>query len=41
MRPECREEVVLIEAGTLMATLENYLRKHRYVMLYPLISLRM
>lgn len=30
MRPECREEVVLIEAATLMATLENYLRKHRF-----------
>lgn len=29
MRPQCRDEVVLIEASTLMATLENYLRKHR------------
>uniref|UniRef100_A0A1B6DI37 Gametogenetin-binding protein 2 n=1 Tax=Clastoptera arizonana TaxID=38151 RepID=A0A1B6DI37_9HEMI len=30
MRPQCRNEVVLIEASTLMATLENYLRKHRF-----------
>ncbi|XP_054262620.1 gametogenetin-binding protein 2-like isoform X2 [Macrosteles quadrilineatus] len=30
MRPQCRDEVVLIEATTLMATLENYLRKHRF-----------
>uniref|UniRef100_A0A1B6EK34 Gametogenetin-binding protein 2 n=1 Tax=Cuerna arida TaxID=1464854 RepID=A0A1B6EK34_9HEMI len=30
MRPQCRDEVVLIDASALMATLENYLRKHRF-----------
>lgn len=30
MRPQCKEEVVLIEASTLHLTLENYLRKHRF-----------
>ncbi|XP_022185265.1 gametogenetin-binding protein 2-like isoform X2 [Nilaparvata lugens] len=30
MRPQCRDEVVLIEAATLMATVETYLRKHRF-----------
>ncbi|XP_069703871.1 gametogenetin-binding protein 2-like isoform X1 [Periplaneta americana] len=30
MRPQCKEEVVLIESSTLLATLENYLRKHRF-----------
>ena len=27
---ECREEVVLVDADSLLDTLENYLRKHRY-----------
>ncbi|XP_023720325.1 gametogenetin-binding protein 2-like [Cryptotermes secundus] len=30
MRPQCKEEVVLIESSTLLTTLENYLRKHRF-----------
>ncbi|XP_075220164.1 gametogenetin-binding protein 2 isoform X2 [Lycorma delicatula] len=30
MRPQCRDEVVLIEASTLLTTLESYLRKHRF-----------
>ncbi|RZF40544.1 hypothetical protein LSTR_LSTR000423 [Laodelphax striatellus] len=30
MRPQCRDEVVLIEASTLIATVETYLRKHRF-----------
>lgn len=30
MRPQCKEEVVLIESQTLHETLENYLRKHRF-----------
>lgn len=28
---ECREEVVLVDADSLLETLENYLRKHRLV----------
>lgn len=30
MRQQCKEEVVLIEYTTLLVTLENYLRKHRF-----------
>ncbi|CAB0016885.1 unnamed protein product [Nesidiocoris tenuis] len=30
MRPQCREEVLLIDAGSLMVTLEGYLQKHRF-----------
>ena len=30
MRPQCREEVLLIDVGSLMTTLEGYLQKHRY-----------
>ncbi|XP_044734525.1 gametogenetin-binding protein 2-like [Chrysoperla carnea] len=30
MRTQCKDEVVLIEASSLHATLENYLRKHRF-----------
>lgn len=30
MRAQCKDEVVLIEASSLHATLENYLRKHRF-----------
>ncbi|XP_066905805.1 gametogenetin-binding protein 2-like [Halyomorpha halys] len=30
MRPQCREEVLLIDAGALMSTLEGYLQKHRF-----------
>ncbi|KAJ9595143.1 hypothetical protein L9F63_013551 [Diploptera punctata] len=30
MRPQCKEEVVVIESSTLLTTLENYLRKHRF-----------
>lgn len=30
MRPQCREEVLLIDAGALMTTLEGYLQKHRF-----------
>ncbi|KDR09742.1 Gametogenetin-binding protein 2 [Zootermopsis nevadensis] len=30
MRPQCKEEVVLIESSTLLTTIENYLRKHRF-----------
>jgi len=26
---ECRDEVVLVDADSLLDTLENYLRKHR------------
>lgn len=30
MRPDCKKEVCIIEAPTLHATLETYLRKHRF-----------
>ncbi|CAH0381297.1 unnamed protein product [Bemisia tabaci] len=30
MRPECREEVALIDSYTLLDTLNNYLNKHRF-----------
>ncbi|GLH06233.1 Gametogenetin-binding protein 2 [Gryllus bimaculatus] len=30
MKIQCKEEVVLIESSTLLVTLENYLRKHRF-----------
>ncbi|KAG8451117.1 hypothetical protein GDO86_003400 [Hymenochirus boettgeri] len=30
MSQECRDEVVLIDSGSLLETLENYLRKHRF-----------
>ncbi|GLV41944.1 uncharacterized protein CBL_00406 [Carabus blaptoides fortunei] len=30
MKPQCKEEVVLIESTTLHITLESYLRKHRF-----------
>ncbi|KAL1140636.1 hypothetical protein AAG570_000566 [Ranatra chinensis] len=30
MRPHCREEVLVIDAGALMNTLESYLHRHRF-----------
>lgn len=30
MRPECKRDVCIIEATSLNATLETYLRKHRF-----------
>lgn len=39
MQPQCKEEVVLIESSTLLTTLENYLRKHRYAYMCMYISL--
>lgn len=30
MAQECREELTLVEADTLLDTLEAYLQKHRY-----------
>lgn len=42
MRPQCREEVLLIDARSLMITLECYLQKHRLVtqllLPYPIIT---
>jgi len=38
MQPQCKEEVVLIESSTLLTTLENYLRKHRYAYICTYIS---
>ena len=39
MQPQCKEEVVLIESSTLLTTLENYLRKHRYACICMNMSL--
>lgn len=40
MTEPCRDEIVLIEAGSLLSTLDNYLRKHRYLFIYLLFSTR-
>lgn len=38
MTEPCRDEIVLIEAGSLLSTLDNYLRKHRYIIFFTTIE---